>query len=70
MGHANCFSSNPGDHTTVVELDPVAGAKVWEARYGSTDVMAYRGDWADPCELFANAAGCPEVVSRLADLGL
>lgn len=70
MGHAECFSSNPGDRTTVVELDPATGTKLWQASYDERQAMAYRADWADPCELFANAAVCPTVAQRLKALGL
>lgn len=70
MGHAECFSSNPGDNTTIVEIDPVAGAKLWEMKYTVKGEMAYRADFADACTLFANAAYCPEVATRLAELAL
>lgn len=64
MGHAECFSSNPRDHTTTVEIDPTSGEKLWELRYAATDQMAYRADWADPCTLFTNGKYCPAVASR------
>lgn len=67
-GHAQCFSSNPGDPTTVLEVDPVSGEKVWELKYTDIGVMAYRADWADPCALFANAKYCPAVGERLSTL--
>lgn len=67
-GHADCFSSNPGDVTTVSEVDPVAGEKLWELRYPDSGMMAYRADWADACELFANARYCPSVADRVAEL--
>jgi hypothetical protein len=68
MGHSDCFSSNPGDRTTIVEIDPATGEKLWQLRYVPRDMTAYRADWADPCGLFANAAVCPAVAARLADL--
>jgi hypothetical protein len=64
-GHAECFSSNRGDHTTVLEVDPVSGDKVWELQYTEIDRMAYRADSADACSLFANARYCDEVGERL-----
>jgi len=64
-GHADCFSSNPGDHTTVLEVDPVSGDKVWELQYTDVSTMAYRADSADACSLFANALYCDEVGARL-----
>jgi len=67
-GHAECFSSNPGDRTTTLEFDPESGEKLWELRYAAVDEMAYRADWADPCELFANGKYCPEVAARAAAL--
>lgn len=68
MGHAECFSSNPGDRSTVVELDPVTGTKLWEAAYTEANMSLYRADSADPCALFANAAVCDEVTARLGAL--
>jgi hypothetical protein len=68
MGHAECFSSNRGDRTTVVEIDPTTGTKLWEARYDAVEEMAYRADWADACALFANARYCPDVATRLTAL--
>jgi hypothetical protein len=68
MGHSDCFSSNPGDRSTIVEFDPVSGDKNWQLRYVPQDLTAYRADWADPCELFANALYCPDVADRLAEL--
>jgi outer membrane protein assembly factor BamB len=70
MGHSECQSSSPGDRTTVVELDPARGTKLWEMRYAELTATAYRADWADPCALFANAKYCPAVGARLAELGL
>lgn len=68
MGHADCFSSNQGDRSTVVEIDPARGTKLWEARYTGRTDMLYRADWADPCALFANAAYCGDVADRVAEL--
>ncbi|MCA9493877.1 MAG: aryl-sulfate sulfotransferase, partial [Myxococcales bacterium] len=70
MAHGECFSSNRGDVTTFVEIDPVTGNKLWDARYPVPNDMAYRGDWADACALFANAKYCSTVRDRLADLSL
>jgi hypothetical protein len=67
-GHAECFTSNPGDHTTVYEVDPIAGDKVWELQYSDVSMMAYRADWADACALFANAKYCAAVGDRLGAL--
>jgi hypothetical protein len=68
MGHAECFSSNPGDRSTVVEIDPVAQDKLWELSYLDEGTMMYRADWADACELFANAKYCDATADRLAEL--
>lgn len=68
MGHSDCFSSNPGDRTTIVEIDPASGDKLWQLRFVQRDQTAYRADWADPCALFDNAAVCPTVADRLAAL--
>ncbi len=70
MAHGECFSSNRGDHTTFVEIDPATGAKLWDARYPEPSDTAYRGDWADPCALFANARFCAATRGRLAELSL
>lgn len=70
MGHADCFSSNPGDRTTFVEIDPARGEKLWEARFVEREGMSYRADWADACALFANAAYCPAIAERIRVLGL
>lgn len=67
-GHAECFSTNPGDVTTVYEIDPATGTKLWEMQYPDSAQMAYRADWADPCALFANAKYCPAVAERVAEL--
>jgi hypothetical protein len=67
-GHSDCFSSNPGDRTTILEIDPASGEKLWQLRYVERNLTAYRADWADPCELFANAAYCPEIGERLEEL--
>ena len=68
-GHAECFSSNPGDRSTVLEIDPLTGAKVWELRYDNVRAMAYRSDHADGCALFDNTSQCPARAERLAELG-
>ncbi|MBA2321287.1 MAG: aryl-sulfate sulfotransferase [Deltaproteobacteria bacterium] len=68
MGHADCFSSNPGDHTTIAEIDPFAGDRVWQLQYANSGDMAYRADFADACSLFANAKYCPAVGDRLTTL--
>lgn len=67
-GHAECFSTNPGDRTTLLEIDPATGEKRWELRYDDVETMAYRADWADPCALFANGRYCPAVAERAAEL--
>ena len=69
-GHSECFSSNPGDRTTLYEVDPVAGEKVWELQFEELHETAYRADFADPCELFGNAKYCPAIGDRLRALGL
>ncbi|MBX2801311.1 MAG: aryl-sulfate sulfotransferase [Myxococcales bacterium] len=68
MGHAECFSSNRGDHTTVVEIDPTSQQKLWEGRYAEIDHMAYRADFATGCELFHDTATCPDLQQRLEQL--
>lgn len=68
MAHADCFSSNQGDRNTFVELDVDRGVKLWEAQYEQRSAMSYRADWADPCELFANARYCETVAERIAEL--
>ena len=68
MGHAECFSSNRGDYTTIAEIDPASGTKLWEARQTDQDAMAYRADWADPCALFHNAKYCDPLADRLVEL--
>jgi hypothetical protein len=70
MAHGECFSSNRGDRSTFVEIDPATGDKLWDARYPDRDDLAYRGDWADACGLFANAKYCDSVRTRLAELSL
>ncbi|MEQ1564235.1 MAG: aryl-sulfate sulfotransferase [Myxococcota bacterium] len=67
-GHPDCFGDNPGDHTTLIELDPVTGVKDWELQFDDKDIMAYRADYADPCTLFANARYCADTATRLAEL--
>jgi hypothetical protein len=67
-GHADCFSTNPGDRTTVLEIDPLTGDKVWELQYAAVQAMAYRSDWADGCALFAITRECPELAARLLEL--
>ncbi len=68
QGHSDCFSSNRGDRTTIVEIDPVSGDKLWQLRYVERNLTAYRADWADPCALFANTALCPALATRLEEL--
>jgi hypothetical protein len=65
MGHPECFATNPGDTSTIVEIDPVTGDKLWELKHADIDVEMYRSDWADACELFANAKYCDSVGSRI-----
>jgi hypothetical protein len=67
-GHAECFSSNPGDHSTILEIDPVAHEKVWELQYDNVRAMAYRADHAEGCALFSNTSQCPALADRLAAL--
>jgi hypothetical protein len=67
-GHSDCFSSNPGDRVTILEIDPTTGEKLWQLRYIDRNLTAYRADWADACDLFANAAYCPEIGERLTEL--
>ncbi len=67
-GHSDCFSSNPGDRTTVLEIDPLTGDKVWELQYAAAQAMAYRADYADGCALFANTRECPDLAARLLEL--
>ena len=67
-GHADCFSSNPGDHTTVLEIDPLTGDKVWELQYAAVQAMAYRADHADGCALFSMTRECPDLAARLVEL--
>ena len=64
-GHGECFSSSPGDHTTLLEVDPIDGEKVWEMQYTAQTHMAYRAEPADACALFANAKYCSDVADRL-----
>ncbi|MEZ4235819.1 MAG: aryl-sulfate sulfotransferase [Myxococcota bacterium] len=66
--HAESFTSNRGDRTTILEVDPATGDKVWELQYDALHTMAYRSDAADPCALFANARYCDAVADRLAVL--
>ncbi|MEN0068282.1 MAG: aryl-sulfate sulfotransferase [Myxococcota bacterium] len=66
--HAECFTSNPGDRTTILEFDPVSGDKLWELRYKNEFGSSYRADWADACTLFGNAKYCPDVALRIAEL--
>jgi hypothetical protein len=70
MAHGECFSSNRGDVSTYVEVDPVSGDKVWDARFARSEQMSYRGDPADACALFANAKYCPALRDRLGALAL
>lgn len=67
MGHLG-WAGIEGDHSTIVEIDPTDGAKLWEARYATTQDLLYRASAADPCALFSNAAYCDAVRARLDDL--
>lgn len=67
-GHAECFSSSPGDHTTISEIVPATGEKVWELRYADVELMAYRAEWVAGCALFDNVAACPALERRWRDL--
>lgn len=60
-GHGEPYSTSPGDHSTFVEVDPGTGDKLWQMMWTDVNDQAYRASWADPCDLFANAALCTDV---------
>jgi hypothetical protein len=68
LGRKVRLYGNDGDTTTLVEMDPVSGDKLWQLTYDDIGIMAYRSDWADGCDLFANAAVCPTVAARVESL--
>jgi len=68
MGHPENATDSPGDRTTFVEIDPVTGTKLWEARYADVTDMAFRAYAVPPCDLFTNARYCDTTAERLAAL--
>lgn len=68
MGHGESFSQTPGDRTTLVEIDPRTGVKLWEARFGDVRDLTYKVDAIAPCRIFGNAKHCRVVERRLETL--
>lgn len=68
MGHREPISPIKGDHSTIVEIDPVTGSKLWDLRFSDSYDQFYRANPIAPCDLFANAKYCSDTAARLAEL--
>jgi len=67
QGYFGCLSG-PDGHSSVVQIDPASDAVVWRLDWDNPDFAPYRSERLDLCEWVPNAADCPEVAARLAEL--
>ncbi len=67
-GHVWCASGRD-DASSVMEIEPTTGELAWRMDWDNPDYAVYRAERLDGCEIFQNAATCPEVADRIAALG-
>ncbi|MCA9494951.1 MAG: aryl-sulfate sulfotransferase [Myxococcales bacterium] len=68
MGHMDIESAYREDLTTLAEIDPVSGEKLWEVQYANYEDSAYRSQSVAPCDMFANSRFCSTVHDRVVEL--
>jgi hypothetical protein len=64
QAHPECWSDSPGDHSSIVEVDPVTGDEWWRMTFNQTQDAIYRSERYDGCSLFDNAKFCPGLAAR------
>ncbi|MBX2802196.1 MAG: aryl-sulfate sulfotransferase [Myxococcales bacterium] len=68
QAHPECWSGVRGDVSESVEVDRESDEVVWRHRFGDPQDTTYRSERFDGCDAFPQAAFCPEVARRLAEL--
>jgi len=68
--HVECLDESHGHTTEVVGLDPESGETPWRMTFSRPDDTIYRAEVIDACDVFPNNRWCPEVASRLDELGI
>ncbi|MCA9494689.1 MAG: aryl-sulfate sulfotransferase, partial [Myxococcales bacterium] len=66
QAHAS-WSTTPGAHSAVVEVERPSDLVVWRLDLDAADSV-YRSERIDGCDLFAHVQSCPAVAARFAEL--
>ncbi|MCB9685918.1 MAG: aryl-sulfate sulfotransferase [Alphaproteobacteria bacterium] len=64
----SCHAPEPGDVSSVVEVDPLTGDVPWRMDFTDPNDAIYRAERVDACDLIGLAGACPAVDARLAEL--
>jgi hypothetical protein len=61
--HAECFSSEPGAHSEILEVDQPSGEVVWRLRFEDINTTIYRAEKLSGCTLFRDVRYCEEAAA-------
>jgi hypothetical protein len=64
QAHPECWTSNQGDVSEIVEVDRATGAVASRLRFPTSSHTTYRAERYDGCAIMSNTRACPELAAQ------